>query len=87
MNDPAPRYIIRRWLDKRLGTEAYLCHPRRGFHLFCITCGSRIPWRALIQRWWRYTACPTCDDYTTYMTEATRTPWQSDCDRTGKQEK
>lgn len=66
-NDPVPRWIIWQGLDTWLGVETSLCRPRHGFHLFCIQCGSRIPWRALTRRWWHHTACPSCDDYITYM--------------------
>jgi uncharacterized OB-fold protein len=37
-------------------------------HMYCIDCGSRVPWMALVRRkWWTYTACPSCEDYMDFM--------------------
>lgn len=51
-------------MSRRLGTDVAIW-PR--WRIFCLDCGTRIPYRALLRRTWIHTACRSCESYIEYI--------------------
>ena len=56
---------VERVLSRRMGTPVGLWP---GWRIFCLNCSTRIPYRAVLRRTWKHTACESCEGYSEHMT-------------------
>ena len=78
-NPKIPRkllYAQHRAMLKIAGTDFF----SHNLKLHCSLCGHRILIRSLLRRNWRWTACPSSEGYTNYMTHPDRLKEAGECE-------